>query len=86
MRARKTQVAAVPKKQATEEEIMNLLFPMQEDALTKFHDAIKEGNFNFIKLYLEYRFGRPKQQTEASTSDVQEFVRIVEGKAMDNEV
>lgn len=35
-----------------------------EDALKALKDLIAEKNFNAIKLYFEYRFGKPKEVIE----------------------
>lgn len=33
----------------------------EEDALNKLRDLIKADNFNALKLYFEYRYGKPKE-------------------------
>lgn len=35
-----------------------------ETALSKLKDLIDDGNYNAIKLYIEYRFGKPKEVVE----------------------
>lgn len=35
-----------------------------DDALDALKDLIKDRNFNAIKLYFEYRFGKPKETIE----------------------
>ena len=35
-----------------------------EDALNSLKELIKDKNFNAIKLYFEYRFGKPKETIE----------------------
>lgn len=35
-----------------------------DDALDALKDLIKDRNFNAIKLYFEYRFGKPKEVIE----------------------
>lgn len=35
-----------------------------DDALYSLKELIKEKNFNAIKLYFEYRFGKPKEVIE----------------------
>lgn len=34
------------------------------DAIEKLQELISEGNFQALKLYLEYRFGKPKETVE----------------------
>ncbi len=36
----------------------------QDDVIEKLKDLIKDGNFNALKLYMEYRFGKPKEVIE----------------------
>ena len=75
------------KRPLTEAEMHAKLAPMEKDALEQMELAIKAGNFNFIKLYLEYRFGRPKQMAGAGEQEqgiqepgIQERVRIITGE------
>lgn len=75
-----SQEKVVLMRQLTEAEVMQLLLPMQKDVLDEFEKGIKAGNFNFIKLYLEYCFGKPKQQAEDNTSGVIEAIRFIDGK------
>lgn len=36
----------------------------QDEVINTLKDLIKDGNFNAIKLYMEYRFGKPKEVIE----------------------
>ncbi len=36
----------------------------QDEAIKSLKDLISDGNFNAIKLYFEYRFGKPKEVVE----------------------
>ena len=36
----------------------------QDEAIESLKQLIKDGNFNAIKLYFEYRFGKPKEVVE----------------------
>tara|TARA_R110002012_G_scaffold319117_1_gene538788 strand:+ start:130 stop:414 length:285 start_codon:yes stop_codon:yes gene_type:complete len=36
----------------------------QDSAIKALKELIKDGNFNAIKLYFEYRFGKPKETVE----------------------
>lgn len=40
-----------------------------DDAINKLGDLIKQGNFNAIKLYFEYRFGKPKDSLDITSGD-----------------
>jgi hypothetical protein len=36
----------------------------QDEAIKSLKELIRDGNFNAIKLYFEYRFGKPKEVVE----------------------
>lgn len=55
------------KPKATEVELIERLSPMEAVALKKLEDGVKSGDYNFIKLYMEYRYGKPKQQTDVTS-------------------
>ena len=40
-----------------------------DSVIMKLHKLIKEDNFNAIKLYLEYRFGKPKDSIDITSGD-----------------
>ena len=42
-------------------------------ALNKLKDLILDDNFNAIKLYLEYRFGKPKETIDNNISFKENF-------------
>lgn len=49
-----------------------------EDAIKQMHALILEGNFNAIKLYLEYRFGKPKDSVDiTSNGDTLNFKELI---------
>jgi hypothetical protein len=35
-----------------------------DEAIEKLMELIKDSNFNALKLYIEYRFGKPKETIE----------------------
>lgn len=43
-----------------------------DKAINSLNGLIKDGNFNAIKLYLEYRFGKPKETIE-TTHNINDF-------------
>lgn len=43
-----------------------------EDAINKLGQLIKDDNFNALKLYLEYRFGKPKEKIEQTNININE--------------
>ena len=44
--------------------LIELLSPLDSIAFEAIEKGVKAGNFSFIKLFMEYRYGKPKQQNE----------------------
>jgi hypothetical protein len=53
---------------ANELALIERLSPMDEIALKALKIGVSSGDFNFIKLFLEYRYGKPKQDIGLSGS------------------
>ncbi len=49
------------KPKALEQELLDKLSPYDEIALESLKKGVEAGDFNFTKLFMEYRFGKPKQ-------------------------
>lgn len=49
------------KPKATELELIERLSPLDDVALEALKKGVQAGDFNFTKLFMEYRFGKPKQ-------------------------
>ncbi len=49
------------KPKATELELIERLSPMDDIALKAIQNGVKSGEYNFIKLFMEYRFGKAKE-------------------------
>jgi len=49
------------KPKATELELIERLSPLDDIALKSLKLGVESGDFNFTKLFMEYRFGKPKQ-------------------------
>lgn len=43
------------------------LSPYEATALQKLYEGVKNGEYQFIKLYMEYRFGKPKEQVDITS-------------------
>lgn len=54
------------KSKAAEAALVERLSPMDDTALTKLKEGIAKGDFQFIKMFFEYRFGKPKEKIEHS--------------------
>ncbi len=55
------------KPKATEIELIEKLGPLEDVALKMLAQGVKSGDYNFVKLYMEYRYGKPKQQTDITS-------------------
>jgi hypothetical protein len=49
------------KPKSEEIELIDKLSPLDEIAFEKLEAGLKDGGYNFIKLFMEYRFGKPKE-------------------------
>lgn len=49
------------KPKALEQELLDKLAPYDDIALESLKRGVQAGDFNFTKLFMEYRFGKPKQ-------------------------
>lgn len=54
------------KPKADEVALIERLSPMDDSALKSLLEGVKKGEFSFIKLFMEYRYGRPKEKIEHS--------------------
>lgn len=49
------------KPKVDELQLIEKLSPLDDTAFSELHKGVKAGDFQFIKLFMEYRFGKPKQ-------------------------
>jgi hypothetical protein len=56
------------KPKATELQLVERLTPLEDIALKALEKGIKSGELGFVKLFLEYRFGKPKQMQEITVN------------------
>jgi hypothetical protein len=47
-------------------ELLENLDPMSEMGLQRLKEGIERGDFRFLKLYFQYRYGKPKQISEVT--------------------
>lgn len=67
------------KPKAEEIELIEKLSPMDETALEKLREGVSNGDFAFIKLFMEYRFGKPKETVAVKATNTNiEVIRIVD--------
>lgn len=53
-------------KKSDEQALIERLSPMEDIAHKKLEAALKKGEPWAIKMYFEYRYGKPKQTTDAN--------------------
>jgi len=56
------------KPKADELALIEALSPYDEIAQTKLIEGVEAGSFNHLKLFYEYRFGKPKQMIDVTTN------------------
>lgn len=49
--------------------ILEKLSPHDDLAIDKLVAGVKKGEFQYIKLFMEYRFGKPKQSIDHTTGN-----------------
>lgn len=57
------------KPKATEIELIELLTPLDAIAFKAIEKGVKAGEFAYIKLFMEYRYGKAKQIMDITTND-----------------
>lgn len=63
-----SRIGAGRKPKAAEIQLIELLSPLDETALKAIQKGVNSGEFAYIKLFMEYRYGKPKQQIELDTT------------------
>lgn len=71
------------KPKADELKLIELLSPFEDTALEMLRQGVESGDHNFIKLYMEYRFGKPKQTIDANLTG-ELLVNWFEERSYDN--
>lgn len=66
------------KPKADEIQLIERLSPMDNIALKKLEEGVKGGEFAFIKLFFEYRFGKPKEKVDVtSLGEALNTIRVI---------
>jgi hypothetical protein len=55
------------KSKAEEQNLIEKLSPLEEQAFLKLSEAIDNGKDWAIKMFFEYMYGKPKQQTDITS-------------------
>jgi hypothetical protein len=61
---------------AEELELIERLSPLDEMAMKKLEEGLKAGEFQYIKMFFEYRFGKPKESisVKSSNTNIQKII------------
>jgi len=54
------------KPKAEELQLIELLSPLDDIALKQLEKGVRSGDIQFIKLFMAYRYGQPKQTIDAN--------------------
>lgn len=54
------------KPKADEIELIEKLSPLDDIAFKKLEEGLKGGEFQYVKMFFEYRFGKPNQTIDAN--------------------
>lgn len=63
---KRTNQSGRPKK-AEEQALIERLSPMDDIALSALQKGVRAGEFNYIKMFFEYRFGKPSEKMDITT-------------------
>ncbi len=64
------------KPKAEEQQLVEKLTPHEPTALKALGDALKDGQGWAVKLFMEYKYGKPKQTIDQKTTHTLENFRI----------
>ena len=64
------------KPKADELKLIEKLTPLEDVAFKALSAGVKSGDFNFVKLYMEYRYGKPKQTIDANHSGAIKLIEV----------
>jgi hypothetical protein len=53
---------------ADEIKLIERLTPMDDDAFKALSKGVKDGDLRFVKLYMEYRWGKPKETKDITSN------------------
>lgn len=54
------------KSKAEEAKLIERLSPLDDIAFEKLGEGVHKGDIQFLKMFFEYRFGKPKQTIDAN--------------------
>lgn len=57
------------KPKSDEIKLVERLSPLEDDALAALAEGVKSGDINWVKLYLNYYLGRPKETKDITINE-----------------
>lgn len=80
-------IGAGRKSKAEELKLIEKLTPMEGEALEALQKGVKKGDFNFLKLYFEYYFGKPSETLAIDHSgEIENRVTLDAGKLSESTI
>jgi hypothetical protein len=62
------------KPKSEEAELIARLSPLDDEALKQLTQGVKGGDFQYLKMFFEYRYGKPKQTIDAKVDGQMELI------------
>ena len=62
------------KPKTEEQELIARLSPLDDEALKQLTQGLKSGDVQYLKMFMEYRYGKPKQSIDAKVDGSMELV------------
>lgn len=66
--------------------LIERLSPMEDDALKALGNGVRAGEFPFIKLFMEYRYGKPKETIDSKITIEESIKRIFPKREGNNNI
>lgn len=67
------------KAKADETKLIERLSPLDDIAFDALQRGVEKGDFAFVKMFMEYRYGKPKETVNmTSTNENIEVIRVVD--------
>lgn len=67
------------KPKAEETELIERLSPLDDAAFAALEKGVEKGDYQFVKMFMEYRYGKPKETVKVnSVNENIEIIRVVD--------
>lgn len=72
------------KPKADEQELIERLSPLDDAAFDALRQGVEKGEFPFVRMFMEYRYGKPKETVKVnSVNENIEVIRVVDVNGTD---